>query len=127
MTRLSSLLDKCSIFGGEKSFRPLQPVIETHCHYCARDTLWDLFEITEWLTLNQLRLISMSQKPYLGCSLCSDFVEISDKHLNGILSFNQLSEKESYKLHQHIVNRIECSQLAKINKASFRYIWPLTE
>ena len=117
------LVYKTGRLGRHKTYNPVQPVIDTRCYQCNKEVSWHLIEVAEWLALGSFRLFPMQRNSVLGCTVCSDFIELSRNELQGILTLEHLTQDQACHLHQQVEHTIKTTQMTrhyKLQRQIFR-------
>jgi hypothetical protein len=100
------------IFGWTKKGKRERPLLDTHCYQCRRQTTWDWFRLTEWITGFFVPLLPIGSQHFLVCSTCHDQLELQAAETRGIKQLKHLPASESKQLHDRLVQRLEAYQLA---------------
>lgn len=76
------------IFGWLKEARPVKTVLECHCYVCQRNSSWELWRETEWVTFFGVRTIPFLNKDALACSRCGVHTSIDRSHSRRLIDGN---------------------------------------
>lgn len=68
------------IFGWLKESRPVKPLLECYCYVCQRNSRWELWRETEWVTLFGMRTLPFLSRDSLACPLCGDATVLEPSH-----------------------------------------------
>jgi hypothetical protein len=109
------------VFGWEKSFKPAESLLKTHCHRCNNESSWRIWNETEWVSLFFVKVLPFLTKYHLACEVCRDAVPLDSKTVKGARNRRQLSPDESRALHDSLVKRIEDHQYGGMTEGQRRY------
>lgn len=109
------------VFGWEKTFKPAESLLRTHCHNCNKDTPWRVWRETEWVSLFFVRLLPFLTKYHLACDSCRDALAVDTELLRMARARHRLSDERSGHLHDEIVKRIQDRQLGGLTEGQRRY------
>jgi len=100
------------LFGWTKKGKRERALLDTHCYQCKRQTTWDWYRLTEWVTGFFIPLLPIKSEHFLVCSACKDQLALQTDEARGIKILKQLPKEESQQLHDGLVQRLEDHQLA---------------
>jgi zinc-ribbon family len=100
------------LFGWEKKGTRVRPLLDTHCYRCKRQTTWDWYRITEWVTFFFIRVLPFKDEHLVVCANCGDQLLLDKNEARGIKKLKNLAPTESQTLHDKLVKRLEDHQLA---------------
>jgi hypothetical protein len=111
------------IFGWEKIEKPLGEVGAAYCFDCQRDTQWEVWNESEWVTFSALKVFRFIHKHELQCNGCStvlplhasEFKQI-DRHMRTAGSIDNTPIQST------LAARIERSQLADKPPLQMKFI-----
>jgi hypothetical protein len=99
------------VFGWVKKGKRERPLLDTYCYQCKRQTTWDWFRLTDWLSIFFIELVPVKDDHLLACQGCGDQLPLTKNEARGIKRLKQLSDSESKQLHDALVQRLEDHQL----------------
>jgi hypothetical protein len=109
------------VFGWEKSFKPAESLLKTHCHRCNNESSWRIWHETEWVSLFFVKVVPFLTKYHLACEVCRDAVPLDAKTCKRARDRRALSAEESRDLHDSLVRLIEDHQYGGMTEGQRRY------
>lgn len=110
------------IFGIDKANEPRQPLLDTRCYHCNRNTTWDLYAESEWLTFFFVKTFRIKSKYFLSTQCCSDRVDLDNNTKKKLDRLAHLGETVKAELHDSLVSNLEQHQLAGKTEAQMQFI-----
>lgn len=87
-------------------------IVRTYCFNCQRNSLWDHFEETEWVSFFAIKTIPFLRKSFLISSCCRDKIKLSNRRLNHMLKLKKSEAHIMQKSLKRIKLLIEQHQLS---------------
>jgi hypothetical protein len=112
------------IIGWTKKGKRERPLLDTHCYQCRKETTWDWFRLTDWLSAYFIPVVPMKNEHLLACRGCGDQLKLAKDEVRGIKRLNQLPKQESQQLHDSLVHRLEEQQLAGKTETQREFLKP---
>jgi hypothetical protein len=109
------------VFGWEKTFKPKESLLKTHCHACRNDVSWRVWEETEWVSLFFVRVLPLFTKHHIGCDVCRSLVPLDAKTCRAARGRQRLDERARSALHDDLVRRIDEQQFGGMTEGQRRY------
>jgi len=105
------------IFGWEKTIKPIESVLTTHCYHCNNHAGWSIWKESEWLSLFFIRILPFLSKYYIRCDICGDAADLETSMAKKGLS----SSKRTQELHDAFLKFIEEHQFEGLTEGQILY------
>jgi len=110
------------MFGWLKETVHEKPLLDTYCYHCNNNSTWDLFRVTEWVTLFEIKALPFLNKHYIVCDRCNDTFDLDKKISKQVGKLHQLNPHKSQRLHDELVSQLEKKQLQGKSQRQLDYI-----
>jgi hypothetical protein len=111
------------VFGWDKEERRVAEVANAYCYDCRRQTLWVVWNESEWVTFSAIRTLRFVNKNRLHCASCTFFLELGAAELAAINRHMKTHASiDGTPLHEGLVRRIENTQLGGKTPKQLKFI-----
>ena len=105
------------VFGWDKTLKPVESLLKTHCFHCNNDAKWSLWKETEWVSFFFINLIPFNNKYHLACEICGDGTEIPVPLAKKIVKPSNRTQE----LHDEVLLTLEDYQFKDLTEGQIAY------